>query len=57
MASYFTTVTASKAGARSSSMVILWQGFDHPTSMFLPGVSIAVNKRDGAVKGMLFTLW
>ncbi|TVU38493.1 hypothetical protein EJB05_11866, partial [Eragrostis curvula] len=35
----------------------LWQSFDHPADTFLPGMRIALDRRNGTVKRTLFTSW
>jgi len=41
----------------TAGATVIWQSFDHPADTFLPGMSITLDRRDGAVRRTLFTSW
>ncbi|XP_062190744.1 G-type lectin S-receptor-like serine/threonine-protein kinase B120 [Phragmites australis] len=44
--------------AGGAQEVLIWQSFDHPADTFLPGMSIALDRRNGIpVNRTLFTSW
>ncbi|XP_062186877.1 G-type lectin S-receptor-like serine/threonine-protein kinase B120 [Phragmites australis] len=45
------------AGGEGAQAVVVWQSFDHPADTFLPGMSITLDRRNGAVRRTLFTSW
>ncbi|KAL6657850.1 hypothetical protein ACP70R_005630 [Stipagrostis hirtigluma subsp. patula] len=45
------------AGGGAQAATVVWQSFDHPSDTFLPGMSITLDRRNGAVRRTLFTSW